>query len=85
LGFRAAFCKQIIFTILIAVLLVFLCASAFTLMVAVTNAMVDVDVSLISELPYGWERVDDPHYGVYYIEYVISKCFRVNICYLLIS
>jgi len=51
----------------------------FTLIVAVTDALVDVDASLIVELPYGWERVDDPHYGVYYIEYVISKCFHFKI------
>ena len=23
---------------------------------------------LFSELPFGWEKVEDPHYGVYYIE-----------------
>ena len=23
---------------------------------------------LVSELPYGWEKVEDPHYGTYYIE-----------------
>lgn len=22
----------------------------------------------ISELPFGWEKVEDPHYGTYYIE-----------------
>lgn len=22
----------------------------------------------ILELPYGWEKIDDPHYGTYYIE-----------------
>lgn len=22
----------------------------------------------ITELPYGWEKIDDPHYGTYYIE-----------------
>ena len=24
--------------------------------------------SLVAELPYGWERVDDPMYGVYFVE-----------------
>ncbi len=23
-----------------------------------------------NELPYGWERIDDPHYGTYYIDHV---------------
>ena len=23
---------------------------------------------LLSELPFGWEKVEDPHYGTYYIE-----------------
>ena len=22
------------------------------------------------ELPFGWERIDDPHYGTYYIDHV---------------
>lgn len=22
----------------------------------------------VAELPYGWEKVEDPHYGTYYIE-----------------
>jgi len=46
--------------------------SAFTFNVAVTKIMFMFyklpSVSLIVELPYGWERVEDPHYGVYYIE-----------------
>ncbi len=23
-----------------------------------------------NELPFGWERIDDPHYGTYYIDHV---------------
>ena len=23
---------------------------------------------VFSELPFGWEKVEDPHFGVYYIE-----------------
>lgn len=23
---------------------------------------------IISELPYGWEKIDDPIYGTYYVE-----------------
>jgi len=29
------------------------------------------------ELPYGWEKVDDPHYGVYYIEYVFDSYLEI--------
>lgn len=30
-----------------------------------------IDLSLLfAELPHGWEKVDDPQYGVYYIEWV---------------
>jgi len=25
---------------------------------------------LDDELPYGWEKIDDPHYGTYYIDHV---------------
>ena len=25
------------------------------------------------ELPFGWERIDDPHYGTYYIDHVNRK------------
>ena len=25
------------------------------------------------ELPYGWEKIDDPHYGTYYIDHVNRK------------
>ncbi|XP_067119400.1 LOW QUALITY PROTEIN: membrane-associated guanylate kinase, WW and PDZ domain-containing protein 1-like [Centruroides vittatus] len=28
-----------------------------------------IDVSM-SELPYGWEKIEDPHYGTYYIDHV---------------
>lgn len=28
---------------------------------------------LHDELPYGWERVDDPHYGTYYIDHVNKR------------
>ncbi|CAG5135529.1 unnamed protein product, partial [Candidula unifasciata] len=24
----------------------------------------------MAELPFGWEKVEDPHYGVYYIDHV---------------
>ncbi|XP_055881306.1 membrane-associated guanylate kinase, WW and PDZ domain-containing protein 1-like isoform X5 [Biomphalaria glabrata] len=27
----------------------------------------------VSELPFGWEKVEDPHYGVYYIDHVNRK------------
>ena len=26
--------------------------------------------SCLAELPYGWEKVEDPHYGTYFIEWV---------------
>lgn len=25
------------------------------------------------ELPFGWERIDDPQYGIYYIDHVNRK------------
>ena len=25
------------------------------------------------ELPFGWERIDDPHYGTYFIDHVNRK------------
>lgn len=27
-----------------------------------------VDALCLTDLPYGWEKVDDPQYGTYYIE-----------------
>ena len=30
---------------------------------------------LLAELPYGWEKVEDPHYGVYYIEWVYINTY----------
>jgi len=33
--------------------------------------MIESIALLTVDLPYGWEKVDDPQYGVYYIEYII--------------
>ena len=30
----------------------------------------DTEASALEQLPYGWERVDDPRFGVYYIDHV---------------
>jgi len=41
-------------------------------------------VSLIVDLPYGWEKVDDPQYGIYYIEYVLLISLRLIIISLIV-
>lgn len=30
-----------------------------------------------AELPYGWERIEDPKYGTYYIEYVFDVALHI--------
>lgn len=33
------------------------------------NETEEIDISM-NELPYGWEKIEDPHYGTYYIDHV---------------
>ena len=35
---------------------------------AILNAFVDPHAQAFAELPYGWEKVTDPQFGVYYVE-----------------
>ena len=39
-----------------------------TVSLRVMTLAVSLSLSLLAELPYGWEKVNDPVYGTYYIE-----------------
>lgn len=39
----------------------------------------------VSELPFGWEKVEDPHYGTYFIEWVYTCIYIFGIHYKLFT
>lgn len=39
---------------------------------ASVQAVSDMPVWFSTELPYGWEKIEDPQYGIYYVEWVCS-------------